>query len=298
MLVVLHLARLSRLCRGRPRPCSRCLPATGAVFVFWSTYTKFLFVRIGTYQSGSTYTRNRVGQQVGLCHLVLRVGGSNPGWRFYVCAFFTVFFFVGAIYFVTCTICTMMIKVSSEQSNGQFYMRTECCRCCCCSCVLIHCCVVAAAAVLLLPAAVRHRVPDGQICCWFIEFDLSVFFLFIQTRFIFLCTPRQYCRIYALDMPTSSVITGMHGAKAGVSPPRRTPPCIVFVLYSMDTAGYTNTAVLVLAPYLRAATTYQVHIIPVAYCCNTWAPPINIRYDTRTLCAIIPIKSCELRWYR
>ena len=93
LLNVPHLARLSRLCRGWPRPCWRRLPATGAVFVFWSTYTKFLFVRIGTYQSGSTYTRNRVGQQVGLCHLVLRVGGSNPGWRFYVCAFFTVFFF-------------------------------------------------------------------------------------------------------------------------------------------------------------------------------------------------------------
>ena len=25
--------------------------------------------------------------------------------------------------------------------------------------------VVAAAAVLLLPAAVRHRVPDGYVCC-------------------------------------------------------------------------------------------------------------------------------------
>ena len=33
LLVVCHLARLSRLCRGRPRPCSRRLSATGAVFV-------------------------------------------------------------------------------------------------------------------------------------------------------------------------------------------------------------------------------------------------------------------------
>ena len=53
-------------------------------------------------------------------------------------------------------------------------------------CVLICCCVFAAAAVLLfLAAGVRYRVPDGQICCWFIESDPSVFFLFIQTRFIF-----------------------------------------------------------------------------------------------------------------
>ena len=35
-LDVPHLARVSRLCRGRPRPCSRCLPATGSVFVFLS----------------------------------------------------------------------------------------------------------------------------------------------------------------------------------------------------------------------------------------------------------------------
>ena len=49
-----------------------------------------------------------------------------------------------------------------------------------------YCCVVAAAAVLLLLAAgVRHRLPDGQICCWFIESDPSLFFLFIQTRFLF-----------------------------------------------------------------------------------------------------------------
>ena len=43
--------------------------------------------------------------------------------------------------------------------------------------------VVAAATDLLLPAAVRHCVPDGKICCWFIESDPSVFFLFIQTQF-------------------------------------------------------------------------------------------------------------------
>ena len=44
---------------------------------------------------------------------------------------------------------------------------------------------VAAAAKLLLAAAVRHHVPDAKNCCWSIESDPSVFFLFIQTRFIF-----------------------------------------------------------------------------------------------------------------
>ena len=51
-------------------------------------------------------------------------------------------------------------------------------------CVATYTAVVAAA-VLLLPAAVCHRVPDGQILWWFTESDPSVFLLFIQTRFTF-----------------------------------------------------------------------------------------------------------------
>ena len=45
---------------------------------------------------------------------------------------------------------------------------------------------VAAAAVLLLPAAVRHRVPDGQIWCWFIESDPSVLFSSFKSDLFFL----------------------------------------------------------------------------------------------------------------
>ena len=111
------------------------------------------------------------------------------------------------------------------------YMRTACCwRCCCCYCcsVLLYCCCCCSSG----SAAVRHRVPDGKNGCWLIESDLSVFFLFIQSRFIFQCTPWQYCcRIYGLDLPTysntPSVIAGMRGAKAGIkiSPQRRIPPC-------------------------------------------------------------------------
>ena len=44
----------------------------------------------------------------------------------------------------------------------------------------------AVAALCCNTAAVRHCLPDGKSCCWFIESDPpSVFFLFIQTRFIF-----------------------------------------------------------------------------------------------------------------
>ena len=58
-------------------------------------------------------------------------------------------------------------------------------------CVYVRTVVSAAAAaalcvaILLASAAVRHRVPDGKVCCWFIESDSSVLFLFIQTRIIF-----------------------------------------------------------------------------------------------------------------
>ena len=43
------------------------------------------------------------------------------------------------------------------------------------------------------------------------------------------CTLSQYCRTYGLDLPTSSVITGMRGTKAGVIPPRRSPPCTIYL---------------------------------------------------------------------
>ena len=55
----------------------------------------------------------------------------------------------------------------------------------CCSIAVVAAAAAAAAAVLPLPAAVRRLVPDGKICCWFIESDPSVFFLFFQTRFVF-----------------------------------------------------------------------------------------------------------------
>ena len=55
------------------------------------------------------------------------------------------------------------------------FMHTECC----CRCMCCYAAVVAAAAVLL--AAVRRRVPDGKICCWFIEADFSVLLFYFSS---------------------------------------------------------------------------------------------------------------------
>ena len=86
--------------------------------------------------------------------------------------------------------------------------------------------VVAAAAVLLLPAAVRHRVPNGQICCWFIESDPSFFIPFIQTRFVFDGTPWQYSVSHL--RPRFAHILGNYGHARSQDerrPARRIPPC-------------------------------------------------------------------------
>ena len=57
LLGVPHLARPSRPCK--PWPCSRCLPARGAIFVFLSKYPNFLFARLDTYQSDICHVGNR-----------------------------------------------------------------------------------------------------------------------------------------------------------------------------------------------------------------------------------------------
>ena len=143
----------------------------------------------------------------------------------------------------------------------------ECCfaRCCyrCCSvCCYIYCCCCSCCCLLLLFVIVcgMSKSIAGLIPVFF--------FLFIQTRFIsnvplgstVACTasnrqythpfavlphvrpqfantppPLQCCRILWHLQPrfaytASSVITGMRGVKAGVSPPRRNPPCIRIVV--------------------------------------------------------------------
>ena len=78
----------------------------------------------------------------------------------------------------------------------------------------MHLCIQSGAAALcvavlllllqlqVVAAAVRHRVSDGNHCCWFIESDSSVFFLVIQTRFCILC-------FYSLDLRTRYTSSGV-----------------------------------------------------------------------------------------
>ena len=66
---------------------------------------------------------------------------------------------------------------------------------------------------VLPPAAVRHRVPDGRIRCWFIESDCSVSFLLIQTRFFFMVPLGS--TVWRLQ-PRFAYILGIYG---GESPP-------------------------------------------------------------------------------
>ena len=122
----------------------------------------------------------------------------------------------------------MMLEVS-EQSRGQLYKHTKCCCHCCCSVYAIlpllqqRCC-------LLLFVIVCRMVK-------FVAGSLNLipaFSLIIQTRDIFLIPLGSVVAFTGLDLPTYLVITGMRGAKAGVSPPRRSPPCnrITFALIS------------------------------------------------------------------
>ena len=68
------------------------------------------------------------------------------------------------------------------------------------------------------------RVSDDQICCWFNDSNLGVFFLSIQTRFIF-NVPLGSTTVSFLQprFPTSSVVTCTRASAAGVSPPHRSP---------------------------------------------------------------------------
>ena len=62
----------------------------------------------------------------------------------------------------------------------------------------------------------------------FVACSLNLFPLFSFSSFkpalFFMFPLAVLCRIYVFDLNTTLVITGMRGAKAGVSPPRRSPP--------------------------------------------------------------------------
>lgn len=95
LLDVLHLARLSRLCRGRPRPCSCCLPAPGSV----SIYVKKSKSLIDTHKSRYVFTKS---SGVAGTSLSVETGGQwfdSPTAPFF-CMYANFIFFVGTIFFV------------------------------------------------------------------------------------------------------------------------------------------------------------------------------------------------------
>ena len=96
--------------------------------------------------------------------------------------------------------------------------------------LLLLCSVLQYWYCLLLLFVIVCRMTTLVAVVHFIGFQCSS--LHSNTIF-FQCTPWQYCRIYSVDfLPMihtryriSSVFTGMRGATAGVTPPRRSPPC-------------------------------------------------------------------------
>ena len=69
----------------------------------------------------------------------------------------------------------------------------------------------------------------------FVAGSLNLISLFSFSSFkhdLFLMRPLAVllCRIFGLDLPICSVMAGMRGAKAGVSPPRQSPPCTVVLI--------------------------------------------------------------------
>ena len=120
------------------------------------------------------------------------------------------------------------------------YMPAMCC-CCCCCCSVVCCCTAVTVAAAAAAAACccccwSSCVGWQKLLLWLVASDASAFLLFIQTRFL-INVPWRYCNIYSVDFltyntryisyHTSSVIAGMCGAEAGISPPRWSPPCLL-----------------------------------------------------------------------
>ena len=105
----------------------------------------------------------------------------------------------------------------------------------------LQCCCL-----LLLAAAVRHRVPDDIICCCGLMHVIPVFSSFKHDFFFMYplaLLSHEQPRLTYNTHRTSSKITGMRGAKAGVSPPRRIPPCKCNYRYVGHYVGYVVSAI-------------------------------------------------------
>ena len=86
------------------------------------------------------------------------------------------------------------------------------------------CCYTAVAAAAAACYCCSSSCARWQnLLLWFIVSDSRVAFLFIETQSIFDVLPHLQPRFTYNTYHTSSVIAGMRGAKAGVSPPRRSP---------------------------------------------------------------------------
>ena len=140
------------------------------------------------------------------------------------------------MHFVTSIrICTMMIEVSSEQQRSRFYF------CAYRVLLLLRLLCVAILLLLLLPAAVRRCVPDGQIWCWFIESDPSVFFVFIQSRFIFDVTPWQYCVTFTASIWLPPRLLRACAEPRGTSARRRETPLASYVVDQIQPVFATSS---------------------------------------------------------
>ena len=102
---------------------------------------------------------------------------------------------------------------------AMYFCRSYCC-------YVVGCCTAVAAA-----AAAVHRVPDYKICCCGSLHLIPVFsFSSLKHDLFSLCSLAVLShfnrRLFAYNTyHTSLAITGMRGAKTGVSPPRRSFPC-------------------------------------------------------------------------
>ena len=167
-------------------PCSRRLPATGVVLVFCHNYCSdpsYLFIRIDTHL-------------VSICHMSWKKPSSSTGsvhsmrfssWCSQVCFFV---FLVWCFFHLFCltpsgftTEYFVLIVRLGPDTPGNIttavrriiHLACVYIECCCrCGCNSV-CCYKYTAVVAAVAAAVRHRVPDRQKFCWFIESEQVAF---------------------------------------------------------------------------------------------------------------------------
>ena len=121
----------------------------------------------------------------------------------------------------------LILHAAAQRTSMYSYMSACCC---------VVCCYIAFAAAAAACCCCSSSCAWWQdLFPWFTASDPSVLFLFIPTRCIFNVPLGSTVAFSAsLFFPYISYIigTGMRGTKAGVSPPRRSPPCSLYVFSS------------------------------------------------------------------